>query len=77
MKRKTFGDLRKMSKMSATQTAKKLGISESAYRKYECSNRLPPIPIVIKMLQTYQCSAEDLLEACEFHNTVRKFRKDN
>ena len=45
----TFKMLRKRANLKAEEVAAKLNISESAYRKYERSARIPQVKTVVEM----------------------------
>lgn len=69
----TFKRLR--GKQTAKEVATKLGISESAYRKYECYSRLPRPKVILKMSLAYGCTSNEVYEALEQHQLINANRR--
>lgn len=74
LKNITFKNLRWRSQKSIKEIADFIGVSESTYRKYECLNRVPTIPIVLKMVDIYDCSPQEILEACKNYYELKDIR---
>lgn len=64
----TFKELRVRSGLTANEVANKLNISESAYRKYEISNRVPRSNKLRKLQKIFKCTDKEIMEALEFHS---------
>lgn len=75
----TFKNLRIRSGQTAHNVAKKLGIKEETYRKYEYSMRLPSALILSQMYDAYQCTGDELMKAYNYHKEVqiKKYGKTN
>lgn len=67
MEELTFKKLRKQSKKTVKEVINELDISESAYRQYEGSFRMPSAKILVDMSQVYKCSDADVLKALRYH----------
>ena len=63
----TFKQLRIKKKLIVIDVANRLGISESAYRKYESSLRIPKPASLIEMQKIFECSDMEILEALSYH----------
>lgn len=59
----TFGERMKMLRGDLTQTAfaKKLGLPQNTYHRYEKGERVPDIKALIKIAKSLHMSADDLL----------------
>lgn len=59
----TFGERMKILRGDLTQTAfaKKLGLPQNTYHRYEKGERVPDIKALIKIAKSLQMSADDLL----------------
>lgn len=68
----TFKELRVRSGLTANEVAEKLNISESAYRKYEISDRVPRSNKLRKLQKVLNCSDKEMMEAIEFHTNEWK-----
>lgn len=63
----TFKTLRKRKQLRCSEVAEKLNITESAYRKYERSARLPRAEKLVVLQKIFECSNEEILKALEYH----------
>lgn len=70
----TFKDLRIRNKLTCEEVAKFLKITESAYRKYERSARLPRAEKLVKLQEIFNCSDEEIVKALQYH-TARKTKE--
>ncbi|WP_051624050.1 helix-turn-helix domain-containing protein [Clostridium akagii] len=75
----TFKDLRIKSGLTENTAAKKLGIKEATYRKYEYSMRLPGKLILLQMKEVFKCTGDELLDAFNCHKEVqiKRYGKTN
>lgn len=65
----TFKMLRKKANLKAEEVAAKLNISESAYRKYERSARIPQVKTVVEMKKLFKCTDEEIMAALKYHTS--------
>lgn len=70
----TFKVLRNKNKLTCEEVAKYLGITESAYRKYERSARLPRAEKLVNLKKIFNCTDEEILQALQYH-TARKTKE--
>lgn len=63
----TFKQLRKRANLTCGEVAAELEISESAYRKYERSARIPQARAVVKLKKVYGCTDEEIMGAVKYH----------
>jgi transcriptional regulator with XRE-family HTH domain len=75
MKQETFKTLRAIRRQTVKEVAEQIGVGEGTYRKYESSARLPTVPVVLKMIEAYHCTPEELIEACKHHYGIRETKK--
>lgn len=68
----TFKQLRKRENLTCEEIAAALHISESAYRKYEISARIPQLKTLVVLKQLYKCTDEELMGAVKYHTSKRK-----
>ena len=59
---KRIVELRKNKKWTQTEVAKKLGMSQTGYSKYETGENDIPTTILIKLAQLYHVSTDYILE---------------
>lgn len=70
----TFKELRIRNNLSVNEVAGKLGISESAYRKYEISVRTPRSYKLRQLQKILKCTDEELMKALEYHSKRCKYK---
>lgn len=63
----SFKILRKRVDKDAAEVAAALGVSESAYRKYEISARIPQGKTLVLMKKVYKCTDEEIVAALKYH----------
>ena len=57
----TIRDLRKVKKVSQSELAQKLNVSQPAVSMYETGERQPDISLIPKLAEILQCSIEDIV----------------
>ena len=75
----TFKKLRIKSGQAPQEIANKLKIKKETYLKYEYSMRLPGTSILSQMIDVYQCTGDELLNAYNYHKEVqlKRYGKTN
>lgn len=63
----TLKTLRLNKNLSCKDVSRKLNITESAYRKYERSARIPKIENIKKLKEIFECSDEEIFQALDYH----------
>ena len=63
----TFKTLRINANLKAEHVANELNITESAYRKYERSARIPKGDTLIKLISIFNCTEVELFNALKYH----------
>ncbi len=54
-------ELRKQKGWTQKQVAQEVGLQLEVYRRYEKEIYEPPVSVVIRLMELYGCSADDLL----------------
>ncbi|MBY6860775.1 XRE family transcriptional regulator [Clostridium botulinum] len=67
----TFKTLRHSANLSAEYVSEKLKITESAYRKYERSARIPKGESLLELKKIYNCTELELFAALEYHVSTK------
>jgi transcriptional regulator with XRE-family HTH domain len=75
MKTSTFKSLRAMKRQTAQEVADKIDVELETYRKYERSDRIPSVQTVLKMLKAYECTTDELLDACGYHVGIKETKR--
>lgn len=70
----TFKTLRQGKQLRCSEVAEVLQMTESAYRKYERSARLPNGEKLKKLQKLFECTSEEIAKALEYH-TGRKTKE--
>ena len=63
----TFKMLRKRENLKVEYVARQLSISESAYRKYERSARIPQGRTLLQMKKVFKCTDDEIMSALKYH----------
>lgn len=63
----TFKMLRKRGNLKVEEVAKELNISESSYRKYERSARIPQGKTIVQMKKIFKCTDDEIMAALKYH----------
>lgn len=63
----TFKMLRKRENLKVEYVARQLSISESAYRKYERSARIPQGRTLLQMKKLFKCTDDEIMAALKYH----------
>lgn len=53
---------RKARGWTQTELGNRLGITQTAVSMYEVGERTPPLPMLIKLAQTFNCTIDDLVD---------------
>lgn len=63
----TFKELRKKANLKVEEVSAALKISESTYRKYERSSRIPQAKTVVEMKKLFKCTDQEIMLALKYH----------
>lgn len=63
----TFKMLRKKENLKVEDVSRELNISESAYRKYERSARIPQGKTLLQMKKLFKCTDDEIIAALKYH----------
>lgn len=74
-----FKALREKAELSVGESSKRLGIKTKTLYKYEAAIRHPSQQVLIKMVDIYMCSTDEVMEAYKFNveKAVNKYGKIN
>lgn len=75
----TFRQLRERAGLTVRESAKRLGVKPGTLNKYEIAIRHPSQLVMMKMVQVYKCTHEDVMIAYKenLERAVKKFGKTN
>ena len=59
--------LRKKENLKVEDVSRELNISESAYRKYERSARIPQGKTLLQMKKLFKCTDDEIIAALKYH----------
>lgn len=73
----TFKVLRKRCNKTCNEIADSIKSTKQSYSKYECSERIPSVDLLLKLKNAYDCSSDEILIAATYHINRFKYKRDH